>query len=66
MTDEEILTLVMNSELLRYHFALNGGTGPVSDKGLAIIREINRLLKPCQSYPCCPCESRNDCRRKDA
>jgi hypothetical protein len=38
LTDEEILL----DEVLRYHFGCNGGAGPVSQKGIKIIRAIER------------------------
>jgi len=41
LTDEEILA----DDVLRYHFALNGGAGPVSKKGKAIIEAIETKLK---------------------
>jgi hypothetical protein len=41
LTDEEILA----DDVLRYHFALNGGVGPISKKGLAIIAAVNAKLK---------------------
>jgi hypothetical protein len=41
LTDEEILA----DDVLRYHFALNGGAGPISKKGLAIIAAVNDKLR---------------------
>ena len=41
LTDEEVLA----DDVLRYHFALNGGAGPISKKGLAIIATVNAKLK---------------------
>lgn len=41
LTDEEILA----DDVLRYHFALNGGAGPISKKGKAIIDVLNNKLK---------------------
>jgi hypothetical protein len=41
LTDEEILA----DDVLRYHFALNGGAGPISKKGRAIIAAIETKLK---------------------
>lgn len=41
LTDEEILA----DDVLRYHFGLNGGAGPISKKGLAIIAAVNAKLK---------------------
>jgi len=41
LTDEEILT----DDVLRYHFGLNGGAGPVSKKGKAVIAAIEAKLK---------------------
>jgi len=41
LTDEEILA----DDVLRYHFALNGGAGPISKKGKAIIEAIEAKLK---------------------
>ena len=38
LTDEEILL----DEVLRYHFGCNGGAGPVSQKGIKIIRAVER------------------------
>lgn len=41
LTDEEILA----DDVLRYHFALNGGAGPISKKGKAIIDALNNKFK---------------------
>ena len=41
LTDKEILA----DDVLRYHFALNGGAGPISKKGLAVIAAVNAKLK---------------------
>ena len=41
LTDEEVLA----DDVLRYHFALNGGAGPISKKGLAIIAAVDAKLK---------------------
>jgi hypothetical protein len=41
LTDKEILA----DDVLRYHFGLNGGAGPVSKKGKAIIEAIDAKLK---------------------
>lgn len=41
LTDEEILA----DDVLRYHFALNGGAGPISKKGMAVIAAVNAKLK---------------------
>jgi hypothetical protein len=41
LTDEEI----MADDVLRSHFGLNGGAGPVSKKGKAIIEAIETKLK---------------------
>lgn len=41
LTDDEI----MADDVLRYHFALNGGAGPISKKGKTIIAAINAKLK---------------------
>jgi hypothetical protein len=41
LTDEEILA----DDVLRYHFGLNGGAGPVSKKGKAVIAAIEAKLK---------------------
>jgi hypothetical protein len=41
LTNEE----VMADDVLRYHFALNGGAGPISKKGLAIIAAVDAKLK---------------------
>jgi hypothetical protein len=38
LTDEEILL----DEVLRYHFGCNGGAGPVSQKGIKIVRAVER------------------------
>jgi hypothetical protein len=38
LTDEEILL----DEVLRYYFGCNGGAGPVSQKGVKIIRAVER------------------------
>jgi len=40
LTDAQIEKIVMASKLLRYHFALNGGAGPVSNKGKEIVRAL--------------------------
>jgi hypothetical protein len=39
LTDEEILA----DEVLRYHFGLNGGAGPVSKYGRRIVSAVERL-----------------------
>ena len=41
LTDEEILA----DDVLRYHFALNGGAGPISKKGRAIIEAVEAKLR---------------------
>lgn len=41
LTDEEILA----DDTLRYHFGMNGGAGPLSEKGKAIVGAFNALLK---------------------
>ncbi len=41
LTDEEIIA----DDVLRYHFALNGGAGPISKKGMAVIAAVNAKLK---------------------
>lgn len=41
LTDKEILA----DDVLRYHFALNGGAGPISKKGRAIIAAVNDKLR---------------------
>jgi hypothetical protein len=41
LTDEEILA----DDVLRYHFGLNGGAGPVSKKGKAIIAAVEAKLQ---------------------
>ena len=41
LTDEEILA----DDVLRYHFGMNGGAGPVSKKGKTIIETIEAKLK---------------------
>ena len=41
LTDEEILA----DDVLRYHFGLNGGAGPLSKKGKAIISAVEAKLK---------------------
>ena len=41
LTDEEILA----DDVLRYHFALNGGAGPISKKGRVIIAAVNDKLR---------------------
>ena len=38
LTDEQIMSI----DVLRYHFALNGGAGPISKKGKEIIEAIER------------------------
>ena len=46
LTNEE----VMADDVLRYHFALNGGAGPISKKGLAIIAAVDAKLKEKNGY----------------
>ena len=41
LTEEEILA----DDVLRYHFGLNGGAGPISKKGMAVILAVNAKLK---------------------
>ena len=41
LTDEEILA----DDVLRYHFGLNGGAGPLSKQGKAIIAAVEAKLK---------------------
>ena len=41
LTDKEVLA----DDVLRYHFGLNGGAGPVSKKGKAVIEAIEAKLK---------------------
>jgi hypothetical protein len=41
LTEKEILA----DDVLRYHFGLNGGAGPVSKKGKTIIETIEAKLK---------------------
>ncbi len=41
LTDREILA----DDVLRYHFALNSGAGPISKKGRAIIAAVNDKLR---------------------
>jgi hypothetical protein len=41
LTDEEVLA----DDVLRYHFGLNGGAGPVSKKGKAVIAATEAKLK---------------------
>jgi len=41
LTDKEILA----DDVLRYHFGLNGGAGPVSKKGKAIIAAVETKLR---------------------
>ena len=41
LTDKEILA----DDVMRYHFALNGGAGPISKKGRAIIAAVETKLK---------------------
>ena len=41
LTDKEILA----DDVLRYHFALNGGAGPISKNGRAIIAAVNDKLR---------------------
>jgi hypothetical protein len=41
LTDKEILA----DEVLRYHFGLNGGAGPVSKKGKAVIEAVTSKLR---------------------
>ena len=41
LTDDEILA----DDVLRYHFGMNGGAGPVSKKGKTIIEAIEAKLK---------------------
>lgn len=41
LTEDEILA----DDVLRYHFGMNGGAGPVSKKGKTIIEAIETKLK---------------------
>ena len=41
LTDKEVLA----DDVLRYHFGLNGGAGPVSKKGKVVIAAIEAKLK---------------------
>ena len=41
LTDDEILA----DDTLRYHFGMNGGAGPLSKKGKAIIEAVTAMLK---------------------
>ena len=41
LTEDEILA----DDVLRYHFGMNGGAGPVSKKGKTIIEAIEAKLK---------------------
>ena len=41
LTDEDIMSV----EVLRYHFAMNGGNGPVSKKGRTFIEAVEAKLK---------------------
>lgn len=41
LTDKEILA----DDVLRYHFGLNGGAGPVSKKGKEIVAAVEAKLK---------------------
>jgi hypothetical protein len=46
LADEEILA----DDVLRYHFGMNGGAGPVSKKGKTIIEAIEAKLKDKNGY----------------
>lgn len=46
LTEEEILA----DDVLRYHFGLNGGAGPLSKQGKAIIAAVEAKLKDKNGY----------------
>ena len=46
LTDKEILA----DDVLRYHFGLNGGAGPLSKQGKAIIAAVEAKLKGKNGY----------------
>ena len=46
LTEEEILA----DDVLRYHFGLNGGAGPLSKKGKTIIAAVEAKLKEKNAY----------------
>lgn len=41
LTDDAVLA----DKTLRYHFGMNGGAGPLSEKGKAIIGAVTAMLK---------------------
>ena len=48
LTDKEILA----NDVLRYHFGLNGGAGPVSKSGRKIVDALEAALKKKTITPC--------------
>ena len=44
LTDEQLTSAVLEDKTLRYYFALNGGAGPVSEKGVRIFRAIEKAI----------------------
>ncbi len=45
LSDKQLTAAVLADETLQYHFALNGGAGPVSKKGVKIFRAIERAVR---------------------
>ena len=45
LTDEQLTKAVLADETLRYYFAINGGTGPVSAKGFKVFRAVERAIR---------------------
>ena len=48
LTDKEILA----DDVLRYHFGLNGGAGPVSKSGRRVVDAVEAALKKKTITPC--------------
>ena len=42
LTEAQLTAAVLADETLRYYFALNGGAGPVSNKGVKVFRAVER------------------------
>lgn len=45
LSAEVVQQTMLADELLRYNFALNGGAGPISSKGIAIFRAVERIVR---------------------
>ena len=45
LTASQLMAAVMADETLRYYFALNGGAGPVSEKGVKIFRAVESAIR---------------------